>query len=179
MKPIFTFPQPRRRLAEQFFHLKTRNTCPNNRSHRKCPGYEKSDEEKAERKKQLTTWLWSMTAVVLTSPLFFLFNSVGKSGAGRAAWLSAMAILISMKVRWELRKYLWFWLTMACIVAAHIPLVLLVPWTSRWVPAVGLLPIVVADIAAIFGCLHIVEKWRNPNSTSKQAEVAGHVDIAN
>ena len=23
MKPIFTFPQPRRRLAEQFFHLKT------------------------------------------------------------------------------------------------------------------------------------------------------------
>ena len=34
MKPIFTFPQPRR-LAEQFFHLKTRITCPNKRSHRK------------------------------------------------------------------------------------------------------------------------------------------------
>ena len=34
MKPIFTFPPPRRRLAEQFFHLKTRNTCPNKRSHR-------------------------------------------------------------------------------------------------------------------------------------------------
>src|SRR5277367_4613885 len=34
MKPIFTFPQPRRRLAEQSFHLKDRKTCPNKRSHR-------------------------------------------------------------------------------------------------------------------------------------------------
>lgn len=132
-----------------------------------CPGYERPDEEKAERKKQLTTWLWSMAAAVLTSPLFFLFNSVGESGTGRAAWLSAMAILISMKVRWELRKYLWFWLTMAFIVAAHFPLVLLVPWTSQWVPAAGLLPIMVADIAAIFGILHLIEKWRNPNRRSK------------
>jgi hypothetical protein len=144
-----------------------------------CPGYEKPDEEKAERKKQLTTWLWSIAVAALTSPLFFLFNSVGKSGTGRAAWLSAMTILLAMNLRWELRKYLWFWLTMACIVGAHIPLVLLVPWTSRWVPAVGLLPIVVADIAIIFGCLHFVEKWRNPNSSSKQGEVAGGVNIAN
>src|SRR5579862_4883758 len=34
MKPIFTFPPPRRRLAEQFFPLKNRKTCPNKRSHR-------------------------------------------------------------------------------------------------------------------------------------------------
>ncbi len=144
-----------------------------------CPSYEKPDEEKAERKKQLTTWLWSMAAVVLTSPFFFLFNSVGKSGTGRAAWLSAVAILLAMKVRWELRNYLWFWLTMACIVGAHIPLVLLVPWTSRWIPAIGLLPIVVADIAVIFGCLHLIEKWRSPNSGSKDSDVAGSVNIAN
>jgi Icc-related predicted phosphoesterase len=30
MKPIFTFPQPRRRLAEQFFHLKTEKTVQTN-----------------------------------------------------------------------------------------------------------------------------------------------------
>src|SRR5580700_7962478 len=81
-----------------------------------CPGYEKSDEERAERKKQLSTWLWSMAVAVLTSPLFFLFNFFGKPVTGRAAWLSAMTILLAMKVLWELRKYLWFWLTMACIV---------------------------------------------------------------
>jgi hypothetical protein len=145
----------------------------------RCPGYETPDQERAERKKQLTTWLWSVAVAALTSPLFFLFDSVGKSGTGRAAWLSAIAILLAMKVRWELRKYVWFWLTMACIVGANIPLVLFVPWTSRWIPAVGLLPIVIADIAGIFGCLHLVEKWRNPNSSSKQGEVASRVDIAN
>jgi hypothetical protein len=38
MKPIFTFPQPRRRLAEQSFHLKDRKTCPNKQSHRNPRG---------------------------------------------------------------------------------------------------------------------------------------------
>src|ERR1035441_4502203 len=33
MKPIFTFPPPRRR-TEQGFHLRTRKNCPNNRDHR-------------------------------------------------------------------------------------------------------------------------------------------------
>lgn len=78
----------------------------------------------------------------------------------------------------ELRKYLWFWLTMACIVGAHIPLVVLVPWSSQWVPAVGLLPIVVADFVVIFGCLHLIEKWRNPRSGSKQGELAIHTDLS-
>jgi hypothetical protein len=132
-----------------------------------CPGFEKSDE----RKKQLTNWLWFLAAMALTSPLFFLFNSLGKSGTGRVAWLSAMAVFIAMKVRWELRNYVWFWLTMACIVGAHVPLVMLVPWTSRWIPAVGLLPIVVADLALIFGCLHLVEKWRAPKRLSRAEEV--------
>jgi hypothetical protein len=114
-------------------------------------------------------YFWSLGIAILTSPLFFLFDSFGKPGNGRAAWFCAMAILIAMKVRWELRKHIWFWLTMLCIVVAHVPLVLFLPWTSRWIPAVGILPIVVADIAAIFGCLYLVEKWRSPT----------HLDAAN
>ena len=55
------------------------------------------------------------------------------------------------------------WLTMFCIVVAHVPLVLFVPWSSEWIPAIGLLPIVVADVAVILGCLHLVEKWSTPN----------------
>lgn len=134
-----------------------------------CPGYESSEEEKAATKKRIGSFLWSITVVVLTSPLFFLFDSFGKPGNGRAAWFSAMAILIAMKVRWELRKHIWFWLTIFCIVLAHVPLVLFVPWTSRWIPAVGILPIVVVDIAIIFGCLRLVEKWSSP----------GYLDAAN
>jgi hypothetical protein len=133
------------------------------------PGYETSGEEKAVTKKRIGSFLWSITAAVLTSPLFFLFDSFGKPGNGRAAWFSAMTILIAMKVRWELRKHIWFWLTMLCIVAAHVPLVLFLPWTAQWIPAVGLLPIGVADIAVIFGCLYLVEKWRSPT----------RIDVAN
>jgi hypothetical protein len=128
-----------------------------------CPGYESPEEEIAETRKRIASFLWAITVAVLTSPLFFLFDSFGKPGNGRAAWFSAMTILIAMNVRWELRKHIWFWLTMLCIVVEHVPLVLFVPWTSRWIPAVGILPIVVVDIALIFGCLYLVEKWKSPN----------------
>ena len=124
-------------------------------------------------------YFWAIAMVVLTSPLFFLFDSFGKPGNGRAAWIGAGVILIAMKMRWELRKHAWFWLTILCIVGVHVPLVLFVPWTSRWIPAMGILPIGVADIAAIFGCLHIVEKLMSPCGGSAQHEGAGRLDSAN
>jgi len=124
-------------------------------------------------------YFWTLGIMVLTSPLFFLFDSLGKPGNGRAAWIGAGMILIVMKVRWELRKHKWFWLTMFFIVAAHVPLVVFAPWTSRWIPAVGILPIGVADIAVMFGCLHIIEKWMRVDETSDHPGAASRADSEN
>jgi len=41
-----------------------------------------------------------------------------------AGEIEIATILIAMKVPWELRKHIWFWLTMLCIVVAHVPLVI-------------------------------------------------------
>jgi hypothetical protein len=121
-------------------------------------------------------YFWTIAIVVLTSPLFFLFDSFGEPGNGRAAWVGAGMILIAMKVRWELRTHIWFWITMSCIVAFHIPLVIFVPWTSRWIPAIGILPIGVADLAVIFGCLSLVEKWMSTCGGSARSEGTGQLD---
>jgi hypothetical protein len=117
----------------------------------------------------MRSFLWAITILGITSPLFFLFDSLGKPGNGRAAWIGAGIILIVMKVRWELRKHTWFWITMLFVLLMHVPLIVFVPWTSRWLPAQGLTAIAVADMAVILGCLHLVEKWKSPN----------HLDAAN
>lgn len=112
----------------------------------------------ADEQKTWKNFLWVITALVLTSPLFFVFDRLGKPGTGRAAWICAGMFLIAMKVRWELRSRLWFWVTIAVLLVLHLPLISLVPWTSRWIPAVGIVPIGVLDIAILLGCIALVEK---------------------
>jgi hypothetical protein len=111
-----------------------------------------------EKPRGIRNFLWVIIAAVLTSPLFFLFDQQGKPGTGRAAWICAFVFLVVLKVRWELRGRSWFWITIACLLALHVPLILDVPWTSRWIPAVGIFALAVLDCAIILGCIALVEK---------------------
>lgn len=47
---------------------------------------------------------------------------------------------------------------MAALAALHIPLVLFVPWTSRWVPAFAIAVIDSADFCVMIWIISIVEK---------------------
>jgi hypothetical protein len=96
--------------------------------------------------------------VVLTSPLFFLFNFLRDPASGRAAWFGAFTIVLATMVRWELRKHNWFWATIAAIVVCHVPLVLYVPWSAHWVPSFLIAPFCVVDGIAILAVIQTVEK---------------------
>jgi hypothetical protein len=102
--------------------------------------------------------LWAIAGMLLTSPLFFFFDQQGEPGTGRAAWICAGMFFIATKMRWRFRNHPWFWITIAGLLALHVPLILYVPWTNRWIPAVGILPIGVLDLAIILGCIALVEK---------------------
>ena len=112
----------------------------------------------AEKPKHKGTLLWSMGVVVLTFPIFLVFAHYGRPGSGRAAWISTGMILASIKARWDLRKLAWFWVVIAAIVAVHLPLILLVPWTTKWIPAVAIVPAAIADVAAILTLVQFVER---------------------
>jgi hypothetical protein len=126
----------------------------------------------AEKMQQKGTGLWSFAALVLTFPLFLLFNHFGEPANGRAAWFSAGMILIAVKVRWELRKHVWFWTTLAVIVALHVPLILFVPWTGKWVPAFVILPFCFIDIIVILALIHLVEKQMKPSQSPDDPDVS-------
>lgn len=120
------------------------------------------------QQKQTETLIWVIAGVALTSPLFLVFAAFGEPGKGRAAWMCAGVFLIVAKVRWDLRHQAWFWWTMAALLALHLPLVLLVPWTSKWIPAALIFPILVPDLVLIFVCIRLVEKWNGSKQISNE-----------
>ena len=48
---------------------------------------------------------------------------------------------------------------MTVIAALHVPLILFVPWTTRWVPAFVAVPLGLADLYAMLAILSVVGKF--------------------
>jgi uncharacterized membrane protein YjgN (DUF898 family) len=114
-----------------------------------------------ERTASKITLLWVVAAVALTSRLFLLFYQLGQSGNGRAAWFSSFTIILAARVRGELSRYRWYWTTLAAIVVLHVPLILFVPWTAKWIPSFLILPFCVIDGIAILAVIQAVESRMN------------------
>jgi len=112
-----------------------------------------------DRKMRLPLWA-GLCIMVAAALLMFLFAHFGKSALARPTLYSAAMIGIAIAMRWKLRRQVWFWSTMAVIVALHVPLILYVPWTNRWVPAFMIVPLALADLYAMLAIVGVVGKMR-------------------
>src|ERR1039457_5890298 len=66
----------------------------------------------------------------ILAPVFFLFIYLGKAALGFTVFVVLGMILFAIKLQWKLRKYVWFWATIAAVLAFHIPLFFIVKWTD-------------------------------------------------
>ena len=80
-----------------------------------------------------------------------------------------MAVLGFMLVlKRKLWRHPWFWGTMAVIVVLHVPLILFVPWTTRWVPALVIAVVDSLDFCLILWILAVVGKFMGePKGTER------------
>ena len=112
-----------------------------------------------EDRKMRLPW-WGVLCVILGAlALLILFDHFGKLTLARPAMTSAAMVVIAIAMRWKLRGHGWFWLTMIVLAALHVPLVLLVPWTTRWIPAFVIIPIGMADLYLMLWVLSVVGKF--------------------
>jgi len=75
-----------------------------------------------------------------------LLNSIGMLG-------------FMVVVKWKLRRHAWFWVTMMIAAALHVPLILFIPWTTKWVLALAIAAIDSADFCVILAILSVVGKF--------------------
>jgi hypothetical protein len=71
-------------------------------------------------------------------------------------------------MRWRLKQHGWFWLTMIVLAALHVPLILFVPWTTKWVPALAIIPIGIADLYLMLWVLSVVGKFMGEQKTTEK-----------
>ena len=112
---------------------------------------------------------WGVLCVICGAiPLILFFDYFGKLPLARPALDSAAMVSIAIAMRWKLRRRAWFWITMTVAVALHVPLILFVPWTSNWVPAIVIIPIGIADLYAMLAILSVVGKLVERPKTSEK-----------
>ena len=82
-----------------------------------------------------------------------------------------MVIVFAIVVKWRLRGRVWFWAAVVVIVILHILLILSVPWTTKWIPALAITPILVADLAVIIAIIKLLEKLFEKTTTKDDKPV--------
>jgi len=100
-------------------------------------------------------------------PMLLLFIYLGKADMGLAVFIVLGVGIVAIKIRWNLRKHIWFWAIIAIILALHVPLVFIVRWPQGSVPTLFYtLPFGLVDFLIISGALRIAEKHFAKSSSS-------------
>jgi hypothetical protein len=93
-------------------------------------------------------------------PMLLLFIYFGKADMGLTLYIVSGVCIGAIKIRWNLRKHIWFWAIIAAIFALHVPLFFIVRWPNGKTP--GLLyglPFALVDFLIISGALRLAENF--------------------
>lgn len=92
-------------------------------------------------------------------PVLFLFISLGKEDMGRSVFVCLGAIGIAIRMRWSLRRHAWFWGIALLVFALNVPLFVVIRWPGGWLPAIGWMPLALADYFAVIGAVRFVQRF--------------------
>jgi hypothetical protein len=88
--------------------------------------------------------------------LLFVFS--GRFDLARPSLMAVAMVALAIVMRWKLRQQVWFWITITFLAALHLPLILFVPWTTKWIPAIVIAPFGIADLYAMLWVISVVGK---------------------
>jgi hypothetical protein len=112
---------------------------------------------------------WGVSCLIIGSlPIYWLFDHFGGLSLALPTLNCVGMLGFAIAVKWKLRRHAWFWGTMAILAALHVPLILFVPWTTKWVPALAIAAIDSADLIAMLAILTIVGKLMEGPKTAER-----------
>jgi hypothetical protein len=104
------------------------------------------------------SWKGGLCVFFGTILLAFMFVSIGRFDLARPTMVSVAMVSLIIAMRWKLRTHGWFWITIIILAALHLPLILFIPWTTKWIPAILIAPIGIADLYAMLWVISVVGK---------------------
>ena len=115
---------------------------------------------------------WPLSAVLLTSPVLFLFAHFGYEDRGWAAWVFVLTIGLTLAAHWKWKRHVTFWIGAVVLVVLHIILVRL-PWDSwklhgRWPSLLALVDF--ACNVAVMQLILLAANQRRPADVLREAE---------
>lgn len=114
------------------------------------------------------SWKGGLCIFFGTILLALLFVSIERFDLARPTMVSVAMVSLAITMRWKLRTRGWFWITMTILAVLHLPLILFVPWTTKWIPAVVIAPVGIADLYAMLWVLSVVGKFMEDPKTAER-----------
>jgi hypothetical protein len=121
-----------------------------------------------EAKKLHLSWQTKLIIFVVGAPSTFLFALYGQLQLALPLMITIGVLGLVILFKRKLWHYGWFWAAMAIIAALHLPLILFVPWTVMWVPALAISVVASVDFCLILWILLVVEKLMRGTEASER-----------
>ncbi len=101
-------------------------------------------------------------------PMLLLFIYFGHEGLGMTVSIAVAAVMVAVRIRWDLRRQLWFWETIGAVLVLHIPVFVFIRIPSAWFHTVAVLPVAIPDCLLTLGIIRLVEKFheRGPHQSA-------------
>jgi len=106
-------------------------------------------------------WLpwWAVVCLfVVGMPIPWLFGRHGRLDLVLPTWNGMLVLACAIAIKWALRRHWWFWVAMTMLAALQVALILCVPWTTKWVPALFIAVIDSAELIAMLAMITVVAK---------------------
>ncbi|PYY17050.1 MAG: hypothetical protein DMG60_12985 [Acidobacteria bacterium] len=117
-------------------------------------------------------WLpwWAVLCLIIGAlPVVWLFDHFGKLNLFLPTFNCIAVLGFAIAVKRKLRRHTWFWGMMTILAALHVPLILFVPWTTKWVPATAIAAIDSADLIVMLTILSVVGKFMEGSKTAEMS----------
>jgi hypothetical protein len=94
-------------------------------------------------------------AIVL--PASLIVYHFGGADMAISTFLCLGMVVFAALLKWNLRKFVWFWIVLSIVTALQVPVILGVHWPAHWVHGVVLLPVCIVDLLILLGIIRLVE----------------------